>query len=365
MSLRPVPLLLSTLFVLAPGSPEALSQERGAVVGVAAPLSGPRSSLGEQLEAGARLAADASQVSVVEADTQCSAEGGVEAAETLVEAGSTVVLGFLCTDALLAALPPLTEAGIPVIDIGVRTNRVTDDREKTGHLVWRLAPRSDAEAAALADWIASNWEGEPFGLIEDGSIANRGLVDTVRRLLADRGLEPSATDNYRPAEEKQFGLARRLARTGVTRFLIAGDRPDIAVIARDAAELGLDLQIVGGESLLDETAPDQSLAAGVTALAPPYAHRLEAADGSPERTLPGYSVLAYAAMQIAAQAIGAAGETGQPLKEALDAGSFETILGPVSFDAKGDASAVAYQALRWNGEAFVREDEAGRSAAGG
>ncbi|EAU41161.1 putative amino acid-binding periplasmic protein [Fulvimarina pelagi HTCC2506] len=337
-------------------SAPAFAQEQP-VIGVSAPLSGSSALLGQQIVNGAQEAGSG-VATIAPADTECTPEGGEVAARSYVEEEARIVVGFLCTESLLAALPILTEAGIPVIDVGVRANRVTDDREDTGHLVWRLAPRSDAEARAIAETISKRWRNEPFGLIEDGSIANRGLVDTVRRLVAEEGLEPAATDNYRPAEEKQFGLVRRLARTGVTRFFIAGDRPDIAVIARDAAELDLDLQIIGGESLLDETSVDQPLPEGIVALAPPYSYAPPEADGVEDIALSGYGGVAHAAVEIAVRALELAEGSTRSLAEILNEESFETLLGTVAFDEKGDARAVAYRPLRWSGSEFIFDAEA-------
>lgn len=346
---------LGYALLLAAAAP-ALAQDQP-VIGVAAPLSGSSALLGEEIVAGARRAADGA-VTLTPADTECTTEGGEAAARLFAKTNARVVVGFLCTESLLAALPILSEAGIPVINVGVRANRITDERAELSHLVWRLAPRSDAEAKAIAETIVARWRNEPFGLVEDGSIANRGLVDTVRRLVADEGLEPATIDNFRPAEEKQFGLARRLARTGVTRFFIAGDRPDIAVIARDAAELGLDLQIIGGESLLDETSVDQPLAEGVLALAPPYSYQLpEEADADAE-PLSGYGGLAYAAVEIALEAIEETANSKRSLPDILNEQRFDTVIGPVDFDEIGDSGAVPYRPLIWSGETFVPETEA-------
>ena len=57
----------------------------------------------------------------------------------------SVVVGFLCTEAIEAAMPILKDAGIPVITVGVRTDSLTDRKVKTGWPVFRLAPRADAE----------------------------------------------------------------------------------------------------------------------------------------------------------------------------------------------------------------------------
>ncbi len=348
------------VFALSP----ARAQDTGEPItlGVAAPLSDSAGILGRQLADGARAAAaklaDGQMVDVVEADTKCSAEGGKQAAESFVAMNVSAVVGFLCADAIEAALPILTGAGIPTLDVGVRANRLTDRRERTGFLVWRVAPRSDTEAAAAASYLAARWKAEPFGLLEDGSIAARALSDAVRRLLADRGMKPQTIDNYRPAEEKQFGLVRRLERTGVSRFFIAGDRPDIAIIAHDAAEIGLALDIVGGEALFDETSDDVPLPDGIVAVAP-RTHFPDLQDGAPDEGPmagpQGYFGPAYAATQIAVAAVGQSRETGRPITEILAGEAFQTVLGPIRFDVKGDSDLDLYRVFEWRSNGFVDE----------
>lgn len=334
------------------------------LLGVAAPLSDSQAILGTQLVAGARAAAgtvdQGAGIEIVEADTKCSTEGGRQAAETFVAMNTSAVVGFLCAEAIEAALPVLTEAGIPVIDVGVRANRLTDRRERTGQLVWRIAPRSDAEAAAIARTLTDRWAGEPLGLIDDGSIAARGLADTVRRLLGDRGIEPQSVDNYRPAEEKQFGLVRRLERTGISRFFIAGNRPDVAIIIRDAAAKGLTLQVIGGEELLDETSVDAPLPEGVIAVAPrtSFPELASAEDADADLPPQGYFGPAFAATEIAVTAARRAAEAGRPLPDILNADSFPTRLGEIHFDAKGDSDLDLYRVFEWRGGRFA---EAGGS----
>lgn len=324
-------------------------------LGIAAPLSGTSALLGAQVTAGARAAIlGAPAVTLVEADTQCSPEGGTRAAEALIAARVDAVAGFLCTEEMEAALPLLTKAGIPVVDVGVRANRFFDRRAKTGHLVWRVAPRSDAEADAVAAFLAPRWRDVPFGLVDDGTLYGRGLADAVRARLEASGLRPATIDTYRPAEEKQFGLVRRILATGVTRLFIAGDRPDVAIIARDAASLDLTLEIVGGEQLLDEGDPTLPLQSGTIAIAPQ--HRFEdvapAADTTPEQR-EGYFGPAVAATEIAMAAARRAKAEARPIADVLNAESFDTKLGPVRFDEKGDSDLDLFRVYRFEGLDFV------------
>jgi branched-chain amino acid transport system substrate-binding protein len=337
--------LLVAVF-LAFGLDAAMAQQP--VIGVAAPLTGQSEPLGKQLVEGARAAA-AGKASVQVLDDGCSADGGAAAARRLVEAGARVVVGFLCTEAIEAALPILKDAGIPVITPGVRTASLTDRRDKTGWPVYRLAPRDDDEAEAFGSLLATYWRDGLFAVIDDGTIYGRDLAETFRAAAQQKGLKPVFVDTYRPQMENQVGLAARLRKAGAVNAVVGGDRDDIAIMARDAAGLGANITFAGGESLRSASG-GMPLAAGTlmvglpewAEIADPAAlELLKQRDVRPE----GYVLPAFAAMQVA---IAAAGQPGQPL-----AGPFGTALGEVRFDAKGDLPYNPYRLFRYDGARFV------------
>ena len=67
----------------------------------------------------------------------------------------------------------------------------------------------------------------------------------------------------------------------------------------------------------------------------------------------GYVLPAYAAIEIAGSALSASGET--PF-DALSNREFETAIGPVRFDAKGDLADNPYRLFRFDGTEFVPVD---------
>ena len=90
------------------------------------------------------------------ADDGCTAEGGARAARELVAAQVQIVVGFLCSEAIEAALPILKEANIPTIS-GRRAHRQPDRRQKA-----RPAGRStgsDRAPTASARRRAVCWRG--------------------------------------------------------------------------------------------------------------------------------------------------------------------------------------------------------------
>ncbi|WP_442577611.1 branched-chain amino acid ABC transporter substrate-binding protein [Mesorhizobium sp. ASY16-5R] len=320
-------------------------------VGVAAPLSGPSELLGRQVLNGARAAAGDTVLEV--ADDACTAEGGAAAARRFVDAEVKIVVGFLCTESVEAALPILKDAGIPTITPGVRTDSLTDRREKTGWLIYRLAPRADAEENAIGTLLVTQWRDSLFAMVDDGTIYGRDLAENFRASAASRGLKPVFVDTYRPQMENQIGLAGRLRKAGATNVFVGGDRDDIAIMTRDAAGLGAQLTFAGGETLRSAS-NGVPLGVGTLMVGPP--EWAEIADPAALQTLAerhivpeGYVLPAYAAMQVAI----AAASTNQDLAALTLGGPYATALGDIRFDPKGDLATSPFRIFRYDGARFV------------
>lgn len=330
------------------------------VLGVVVPLSGTVARLGGQMRDGAlaaaRNAAGAVRLEIV--DDNCSEEGGVRAAEELLAREVRLVIGFICSDPLEAALPLLSEAGIPVITAGVRATWLTDRRARNGWLAYRIAPRADQERQAVSELLVRRWAGVPFAIVDDGTIHGRDLAENFRLAAEEAGLRPVLVDNYRPGLDDQSALAALLRRAGASHVFVGGDRQDVARLARDAAGLGFDLTIAGGEALR-AASPEPDLAAGTLMIGLPDGseaggaafQQAMLAQGSEPR---GYALPGFAAVELAIDALARNAQTGRPLPEVLDSGSFETAAGRIAFDAKGDWRANPYRLMRYDGEKFVQ-----------
>lgn len=346
---------LKTLIAVLAGLGAAIAAAQAASIGVSAPLTGSTELLGRQVEVGAELAAKAGGADIIVADDGCSAEGGTAAAHKFIEAKVTVVVGFLCTEAIEAALPLLKDAGIAVITPGVRTESLTDQRQKTGWSIYRLGPRGDDERNAAATILTKLWRDELFAIIDDGTIYGRELAETVRASAEQAALKPVFVDTFRPQMDNQIGLIGRLKKAGATHVLIGGDGSDVAIMSRDAQGLDAGMTFAGGEALRAMPA-NMPYAAGTLMIAQP--EWAEIADkqvleafATAEIIPEGYALPAYAAMQVALAAQALAGQT--PQAQALSGHDFATAIGPVRFDDKGDLTQNPYRAFRFDGSRFV------------
>ncbi|MFD1198521.1 branched-chain amino acid ABC transporter substrate-binding protein [Brucella gallinifaecis] len=326
-------------------------------IGFAAPLSGIFAPLGNQLRDGANVAAAKANVKLVIADDRCDATGGKQAAENFVQAKVQIATGFLCSEALEAALPLLTQNNIPVITTGVSEPTLTEKRASSTMPVFRLTTSIEKETRATGSFLGSLWRAQPFAIIDDGTIEGRERAAQVLNNLKDQQLQPVFTDTYRPGIENQNALVSRLRRAGATHVYVGGERDDIAAIGASAQALEYPLTIAGG-SQLNAAPGTQKLIDGTLMIAPIKAQDLPTAKPAIEAIdkagiiAESYAVMGFATVELAVAAISKSQEQQQPLIEILRNTSFETAIGTLKFDANGDRTDNPNRLQRYDGTAF-------------
>ena len=126
---------------------------------------------------------------------------------------------------------------------------------------------------------------------------------------------------------------------------------------RQARERGLQAQLISGDALVTQEYWQITGEVGEGTLmtfspdprknpdAAPVVKRFRDAGVEPE----GYVLYTYAAIQAWAQAAETAGGTGfDKVVKALNAGRFNTVLGSIGFDDKGDVTAPGYVFYEWS-----------------
>lgn len=307
----------------------ALMSSGAAVAGdvaVIAPASGSFEELGGQIRSAMERAFE-DGASPAAYDSACTVEGGQAAAERAVADGARLIIGFLCTESLQGALPALKDRDVTVLTLNIRTDAVKRQAARNGVSLFHVTPPGNGEAEAVARLIPELWREANFAIIDDGTIGARDLALALRRGAEEKGLTPVYIDNFRPQLENQVALVERLRKAGADHVFVGGDRSDIAVIARDAAERTLALTIAGGENLraADEEVP---LPDGIVMVGLPEL-------GETATTAGTLIVSRYYWRALAAGEIATALDMGGALAEQLSTGRFETSLGPVSFDTAG------------------------------
>lgn len=332
-----------------------------ATIGVVAPQSGPFAPLGQQIVQGASAAAGTGNQIVVIPET-CEQGSGKQVAEKLQSEKADIAIGFLCVETLTDALPLLKNSGTPAVTISVRSRILMEDAQRRGWPFFRLAPAEGQEATALAQAILTQWQNQPIALVDDGTIYARDLIASVRQKLEAGGIKPVFTDTFRPGQEQQLSLIRRLAKAGATRVVVGGDRNDVAVMARDAQKDGANLTFIGGDVMRAANKP-LALPDGVMAMALPDYAKLNSADDAvsvlriagadPE----GYTLPAYAATQVAEAVTAKAAEERLNILDVLRNIDVKTVIGPVRFDANGELSKNPFRLQVWRDNGWHLVDQ--------
>lgn len=343
LSLLAVPLLAATAGMAA-----------AATIGVVAPLSGPYATLGAEVLEGARAAAAKTGDRLVELNEPCEQGAGKAISDRLRAEGAVAAIGFLCVESLSEALPELKQSGIAAISISVRSKILMEDARRYDWPFFRMAPVDGDEAEKLSEIMLSQWQNRPIALVEDGTIYGRELATAIRQKLEAGGIKPVFTDTFRPGQEQQLALVRRLAKTGATHVFVGGDRNDIATIARDAAADKVALTLIGGDALKAANRPIPLPEGVLSVTLPDYATLPEAqpvvADFRARGVEPdGYALPAYAAVEIVQQAGGA----GDKIIEQLTVRTFKTALGTIGFAADHELQANPLRLLEWRDSNFL------------
>ncbi len=321
-------------------------------IGIAGALSGVSLPTGEQQEVGAERAVSdlnahggllGQEITVVSLDDACRPDQAEAVARQLLSEGVSLVIGHVCSGASIAAGAIYDEAGIIMISCCSTNPRLTDEG---GPSIFRVIGRDDQQGAIAGDYLADNYATGNIAIIHDGQAYGQGLAEHTKTQLNNHGIEEVLFDSYAPDQMDYRSVVSKLSDAEVDVLYAGGYQQDIALILREAKKELPDLALVSGDSLVSEDflaiageavtgtyftfGPDVRLNPEAAAVADAF--RTED-DFEPS----GYTLYAYAAVQAWAQAVEQVGSLdSDAVIQALQSGEFDTVLGRIGFDEKGD-----------------------------
>ncbi|WP_422376845.1 branched-chain amino acid ABC transporter substrate-binding protein [Roseibium sp.] len=332
-------------------------------IAVAGPMEGQFSAFGEQMLAGAAQAVadinaaggvNGEQLILEAVDDGCVADKAVAVANQLIGKGVVFVAGHFCFGASIAASEVYADAGIVQISPATTLPKFTDDRPGDG--VFRLAPRDDSQAKVAGQLLARDFGIERIALLHDKTAYGKGLVDAVKAEMNALGTSESLSLGFDAGEDDYRGLVSQLGLQNVGVVYLGGYHPEAGLIALEMQRQGLDAVLISGDALMtDEFWLVAGPAGNGTLLTypeiprqRPEAQKVVAALDEAGLPADRYALTSYAAIQAWAQAAESAGNTTlKDVAAALGAGDLATVIGPVRFDANGDANAPAYVWYEW------------------
>jgi branched-chain amino acid transport system substrate-binding protein len=289
------------------------------------------------------------QVEVVTADDYCDGEQAVAAANKLVAVGVVFVAGHACSGAAIPASEVHAGAGILLIS-NAATNPMLTERGLDN--IFRVVGRDDQQGTIAGDYLADRWGGKSIAIAHDGEAY--GLAEETRKQLNVRGVQEVLFTQITPHNADYGALVAQLSAVGADVVYYGGYAPEAGLIIRQARAVGDDVQLVVGDGVSSE---DFSLIAGpagagtLMTLWPdvrenPAAAAVVAKFRDANYEPAGATLNRYATVQVWAQAVEQAGSLElEPVVQTLRSTQFDTVLGTIGFDQKGDVT--GYDTFGW------------------
>lgn len=343
-------------------------------VGVAGPMTGEYAAFGEQLRRGSEMAVKdinakggvlGKQLKLEVGDDQCDPKQAVQVANDFVKKGVAFVDGHFCSGSSIPASDVYAEEGILQITPASTNVKFTDaPAEKGIKTIFRTCGRDDLQGVFDGTWIAKTYAGKNVAILDDKSAYGQGLaVDTQKNFEAAGG-KTALRDTYTSKEKDFSSLISKLKEAKIDAVFIGGYHFDVGLIMRQAREQGLKADFISGDAMnaaelwsisgpAGEGLRFSDAASAINlASAQDVVKEFRADNYEPE----GYTLSTYAALQAWAAAATKAGSLDSAkVADTLRSTTIPTIIGDLSWDAKGDLTKSTYAWYIWHDGKYAQE----------
>ncbi|HQF30914.1 MAG TPA: branched-chain amino acid ABC transporter substrate-binding protein [Hyphomicrobiales bacterium] len=332
-------------------------------IATAGPMTGQYASFGAQMKAGAEQAVEdlnaaggvlGEKLKLEIGDDACDPKQAVAVANQLAGKGVVLVAGHFCSGSSIPASKVYSEEGVIQISPASTNPALTDDRAGPG--VYRVCGRDDQQGEVAGKYLADNFKDKNIAIIQDTTAYGKGLADETKKALNAAGVQEKLYEAYTAGEKDYTALVSKLKAEAVDVLYVGGYHTKAGLIVRQMRDQGMKTILVSGDALVTDEywsitgpagegtlmtfSPDPSK----NEVAKPVVAKLEAKGVKVE----GYVLYTYAAIQAWAKAAETAKSTKyDDVVKALNEGKFETVLGELSFNEKGDVTLPGYVFYEW------------------
>lgn len=361
---RIVVLAVAALAAALAVGPAGAAELKVAVVG---PITGEYAAFGEQMRRGADMAVKdinarggvlGRQLKLYVGDDACDPKQAVAVANEMANDGVLFVDGHYCSGSSIPASAVYNENGILEISPASTNPAFTDDpAKKSWNDIFRICGRDDAQGRVAGHYIVEHYKGKPVAILDDKSAYGKGLADETKKAMNAAGMQ-EAMDESTNADDKDFSaLISKMKEAHIALIYLGGYHTEAGLLVRQAHEQGLNAPLMAGDALATDEFWTITGPAGEGSLMtfPPEPRNMPTAQAvvkefraqgyEPE----GYTLFTYAAMQVYAQAVALAKtDKLDEVSKAMHGHKFDTVIGTVGFDQKGDVVGPNYVVYTWH-----------------
>jgi branched-chain amino acid transport system substrate-binding protein len=336
------------------------------VVATAGPLTGGDAVFGEQMKKGAEMAVKhinaaggvlGKKLKLELGDDQCEPKQAVPVATSFVQKKVVFVAGHYCSGVSIPASAVYVENNIMQITPASTNPRLTDEAKKKGwKTVARTCGRDDIQGVVAGKFLASKYKGKKVAILHDKSPYGQGIADETKLNYNKAGEKEALYDSFQKGDKDFTALISKMKAMNIDVVYVGSYHNEVGLMVKQAREQGFKAQFVSedalvtdefwkvagpaGEGLLMTFAPDP--------IAEPAAKKVVDEFTKEGYKPEGYTLYTYAAFQVWAEAVKKAGTTdAQKVAAQIHGKTFDTVLGKLIYDDKGDVSNSNYVWYVW------------------
>jgi branched-chain amino acid transport system substrate-binding protein len=339
-------------------------------VAVAGPMTGGESAFGRQMKNGAEMAvADINAAGGVNGkklalnveDDACDPKQARSIAEKIAGSKIPFVAGHYCSSSSIPASEAYADGNVLQIT-PASTNPLFTERKLWN--VARVCGRDDQQGLIAAQYIAKNFKGKNIAILNDKTTYGKGLADETKKALNKAGITEKMYESYNKGDKDFNAIVSRLKRDNIDLVYVGGYHQESGLILRQMRDQGLKTILMAGDALADKEYASITGPAGEGTLFTfgpdprnkPTAKKIVEAFKAKGIDPEGYTLYTYAAMQVWSQAAKKAGTTdAKKVMETIKGGKWDTVIGPIEYDAKGDIKQIDYVVYKWDAKGGYSE----------
>jgi len=341
-------------------------------IAVVGPLTGSNAALGEQMKRGAEMAVSdinakggvlGKKLDLNIADDACDPKQAVAAANDVVGKKVVFVAGHYCSSSSIPASAVYNEAGVLQMTPASTNPALTDDAAKKGWInVFRSCGRDDAQGAVAGKYLADHYKGKHVAVIHDKTAYGKGIADETMKAMNKAGLKEVMYEAITQGDKDFSALVSKMKQANIDVIYFGGYQTEGGLIVRQMRDQGFKAQFIGADALVTEEFWKITGPAGEGTLMtfPPDPRKVPAAKAVVDKfTAQGYNPEGYTLYTYAAiQAFAAAADKAKSVKlddlsKALHSMTVPTVVGPLTWDRKGDITDPKYVFYIWKNGTYA------------
>ncbi len=335
-------------------------------IGVVGPMTGQNATFGEQMSRGATMAVEdinaaggvnGQKLQPVIGDDACDPKQATAVANKMVSDKVVFVAGHYCSGSSIPASDIYKEGKILQITPASTNIKLTDDAAAKGNTtVFRTCGRDDVQGLTVGTYILKNKKTAKVAILHDKSPYGKGVADETKKALNKGGMREVMYESYNDTDKDFAALINKMKQAKIDIIVLGGYHTAGALLIKQSKEQGLPATMVGFDALATPEFSQLGGAAtdGVLMSFPPKAEddpknaglvkKFRDAKFNPE----GYTLFTYAAVKVWAEAANKAKSTdAAAVAKALRTGSYNSAVGTLAYDAKGDIKDPVYDIYLW------------------